>query len=74
MTEFILFADESHTHQTPPLRRYWCFYGALAGYRSNIAKFHNDMKDLRRDEQFNGSIAWKNINADNINFGAVLDN
>lgn len=39
-------ADEAFTHQTPPLNRYWCFFGGVCGSEAVLDRLEKRLENV----------------------------
>jgi hypothetical protein len=65
-------ADEAWTHTSPPLNRYWCFYGGIFGPAPDCDRLESALRAVVRVREHRGEIKWKSVTAKNIDTYKLL--
>lgn len=69
-----LYADEAWTHSSPPLRRYWCFYGGVFGPEETLDRLDTALLHVIRRFGLRGEVKWSRLNEQNIDcYIALID-
>jgi len=61
-----LYADEGWTHSSPPLRRYWCFYGGVFGPEAALDRLDTALLAVIRRFGLRGEVKWSNLSEQNV--------
>src|SRR5262245_57556111 len=63
-----IFADEAWIHGTPPLRRYWCFYGGIFGLESDLYRLDTKLRAAQAKHRRSaiGEIKWSSLTPANL--------
>ena len=59
-------ADEAWTHTSPPLNRYWCFYGRIFGRESECDRLETALRAIAAARSLRGEVKWSSVTARNI--------
>lgn len=59
-----LYADEAWTHHQP-LRRYWCFFGGVAGPESDVDRLSHALGVRRQELAVQREIKWSRLSEEN---------
>lgn len=59
--EFRIYADEAWTHHSPPKRRYWCFFGGIAGSESAIDNLDRRLKAVKKAVKIKSEVKWSSV-------------
>ncbi len=70
--KYEICADEAWTHTSPPLNRYWCFYGGVHGSESDIDRLETELIKVRTGAGRPGEVKWANVSAKNIDYYNAL--
>ncbi len=66
MPRYEIYADEAWTHQSLPLRRYWCFYGGVFGAEADLSRLDTALRACAARARVHGEIKWKNLRPNNV--------
>lgn len=63
-----IYADEAWTHGTPPLRRYWCFYGGIFGLEPDLYRLDTGLRAARakHSRRVTTEIKWSSLTPANL--------
>ena len=61
-----IYADEAWTHQSKPLRRYWCFYGGMFGTEGDLGRLDVALRRCLADRGVNGEVKWARVAPHNV--------
>lgn len=59
-------ADEARTHESPPLNRYWCFFGGVFGLESDCDRLEHDLRAVVTAAGLGGEIKWSSVTGNNL--------
>ena len=59
--QYEICADESWTHESKPLNRYWCFYGGLFGEQSAVDSLESGLQKVKAASAFQREVKWSNV-------------
>lgn len=69
-----LFADEAWTHTTPPLNRYWCFFGGFLASEAVASSLSAAIRTLKTDAGVAKEVGWKNLATHNLDlYKSIVD-
>ena len=63
-----IYADEAWTHNNPPLRRYWCFVGGVAGSQSDLDRLDKRLQAVKLKCGHTSEIKWAKLDPHNHEF------
>src|ERR1700734_1576782 len=58
-------ADEAWTHGGQPLNRYWCFFGGIFGFESDLAKLELALSRIIQRHGHRIEVKWGHLSAQN---------
>ncbi len=66
--KYEICADEAWTHTSPPLNRYWCFYGGIFGAEADIDRLETALMAVRAAAQRPGEVKWASVSSQNVRY------
>lgn len=66
MPRYEIYADEAWTHQSLPLRRYWCFYGGIFGAEAELGRLDTALRACAAAQGLGGEVKWSNLRPHNV--------
>jgi hypothetical protein len=65
-SRFEIYADEAWTHNSSPLRRYWCFYGGAFGSESDLGRLDTNLRKVKNGNGHTAEIKWSRLTPGNL--------
>jgi hypothetical protein len=59
-------ADEAWTHCSPPLNRYWCFFGGVFGPEAACDRLETALRIAATAEHLDGEVKWSSVTGHNL--------